>query len=224
MRDSLNRTNPNSINDALRKIRFGDFLMGQTIQARRAVNMDLQGVSAYNVATLDTLVLPDLSKAALILRATSRAGGVTGELTIVAYGTTPTAGQIAVAPNGNIVTLGSDAVTDLDIVYAPERGDVIDAVFPVVSGVLTLPTTGAYARKPILLLEAEGIEGSVLGKKIVLTPGTTPATLQARLNVAKTQVLFNSGTDALTRARVKMLVAPAFDFQAIVTSSAAELI
>lgn len=218
-REGLNRANPNTIGNHLRYLRIGDLLAGNVIQHRRRINMDALGPSAYNLATLDALVLDPSSRAVSIYRATSRAGGVTGELVLAAFGATPTTGQIAVAPNGNIVTLATDAITDLDVVYAPERGDVIESVFPVTAGALTLPTSGAYARGVVLLLEAEVLEGAVTGKKIVLVPGTAPATLQARLNVAKTQVLFNAATDAPTRARVKFLIGTQFDLNAVLTDA-----
>ena len=218
-RIGMNRANPTTVANYLRKVRVGDLLAGNVVQHRRRINMDALGVSAYNLATLDTLVLDPSSRATSIYRATSRAGGVTGELAVVAYGATPTTGQIAVAPNGNIVTLATDAITDVDITYAPERGDVIESVFPVTAVVLTLPTSGHYARGVVLLLEAEALEGAVVGKKIVLVPGTAPATLQARLNVAKTQVLFNAATDAVTRARIKCLIGTEFDLAAILTDT-----
>lgn len=204
-RVAFDRANPNTLADLMRSIALGSLLQGQLMQVRRKVDMDAAGTNPENLATLDALDLPNSGKASAILRATVRAGGVTGELTPVAYGTTPATTEIAVGPNGDIVTLATDAITDLDVVYAPERGDVIDTVFPVVSDVLTLPTSIA-TRGVVLLAYAEALEGTTTGRKIILVPGAgAPAAGQARLDVAKATVTF-AAADAVTRARVKLVV------------------
>ncbi len=221
-RRDLDRANVNSIGDQLRVLRAGHLFLGQMNQHKRKVNPSALGVNPYNLATLHALQLPDRARAATVLRATVRAGGVTGELTPKLFGVTPATGEIGVAPNGDIVVLAADAITDMDVTYVSERGDVMGNVqadsslpfyslglfLPVVAGVMTLPTSGWGARGNLLLLEAEAVSATVTGKKIILVPGAAPATGQARLNVAKTQVLFNSGTDVVTRARVKLLIAP----------------
>lgn len=214
-KDKLNYPSLMDVADILRNLAFGDLILGQINQERRNIDMTAtaQANDGYNVATLSPIVMRSalIPPATLLLRATSRSGGVTGELTIVAFGVTPTTGQIAIAPNGSIVTLTSDAITSLDVAYAPERGLVVEFTLPVATGVLTIPTsvlggTALGGNGAVLLLEAEALTATVVGKKIVLIPGTAPATTQARLNVAKTQVLFNTGTDVVTRARVKLLV------------------
>lgn len=213
VKDNLNYPVEGKISDLLRKLAFGDLLLGQMVQFRRSLDMTAaaQANDGYNVATLSPIVMrsSQLPPAASILRATVRAGGVTGELTVDAYGTTPATGHIAVAPNGSIVTLTSDAITNLDLVYVPERGLVVEFIGPVTSatGVMSLPTS-IIGNGIVLLLEAEVLAGAVTGKKVVLVPGGTgPATLTARLAVAKTSVNFNQATDTPTRARVKFLVA-----------------
>jgi hypothetical protein len=215
-RSTLNNADPNTLADQLREAALGNLLLGQMVQSKRKVNPSVLGVGSYTLGTLHALQLPDYSRASVIQRATMRAAGITaGELTVVAYGTTPTSGQISVAPNGDIVTLAADAITDLDVTYVPERGDVIDAVFPVVSNVLTLPTNRAFARGAVLLLEAEALVGTVTGKKIVLVPAASaPATGQAKLNLAKTTVTFATA-DAVTRARVKVLVGQLADLHTV---------
>lgn len=210
-RASLDRASPNTLPDLLRAISLGSVLAGQLPQQRRNVDMDVLGVSTFNLATLDALVLPDHAKAATVLRATVRAGagGIPGELTPVAFGATPITTQIAVAPNGNIVTLGTDAITDMDVIYIPERGDVIDTVFPVVANVITLPAS-ITARGVILLEEAAAVTPAA-ADKIILIPGAgAPAAGQARLDLAKATVTF-AAADGVTRARVKLLVAPVDD-------------
>jgi hypothetical protein len=221
-RAQIDNVNPNTMADNLRKIALGSFLQGQVPQVRRRVNQDANGVCAYNVATLDVLQLPDGGKACSIVRATVRAGGVTGELTAAAFGATPTTGQIAVAPNGNIVTLAADAITNMDVVYLPERGDVIESVFPVASDAITLPAS-LTSRGVVLLLEAESVEGTLVGKLIVLTPSASAAaTGQARLDLAKATVKFATA-DAVTRARVKLLVLAAEDLCTVLESEASTL-
>ncbi len=221
-RRDLDRANPITLADQLRSLRLGHLFLGQMIQHKRKVNPSALGVSPYALATLHALQLPDRARASAVLRATVRAGGVTGELTPAAYGATPTTGQIAVSPNGDIVVLASDAITDMDVTYVSERGDVMGNVqadpslpfytlgfyMPVVSNVLTLPTSGWGARGNLFLLEAEAIQATSTGKKIVVVPGNGATTAgQAKLNLAKTTVIFN-GTDAVTRARLKLLIAP----------------
>lgn len=206
-RKDLNRANTNTIGDQLNQLKLGDLFLGQLNQTKRKLNPTALGVGSYTLATLHALRVPDRSRAAVVHRATVRAGGVTGELTPVAYGATPTTGQIAVAPNGDIVVLAADAITDMDLVYTPERGEVLETTFPVVSNVLTFPTAGPWARGVSLLLEAEGLVGTATGKKIVVVPGNGATSAgQAKLNLAKATVIFN-GTDAITRARVRVLLA-----------------
>lgn len=214
-RDALNRANPNSLADEFRSLGLGDLLAGQLPQVVRGTNQVTNGTSPYNVATTQSYVPEGHSAASSIQRATARAGAVTGELSVVAYGTTPATTQIAVAPNGSIVTLAADAITDLDINYLPERGDVIEAVFGVTSNAIALSSV-LNGKKAILLLEAEAVAGTTIGKKIVLVPGAAPATGQARINVAKDQVLFATA-DAVTRARVKLLVSASADLATYLT-------
>lgn len=207
-RKSLNRANANTLSSQLSALKFGNVLLGQTNQQMRKLNPSVLGTSGYTLATLHALRCPDNARAAAVIRATVRAGGVTGELAPQAFGATPATGQIAVAPNGDIVVLAADAITDLDVVYASERGDVLETFLPVVANVATLPVGGPWARGVILLLEAEAVTATAAGPKIVLVPGAgAPAAGQTRLNLAKTTVTF-AGADAVTRCRVKAIVVP----------------
>lgn len=222
IRASFDRSDINTIADLFRKIGIGSLLAGQVPQVRRNLDPDALGTSPYNLATLDAIELPAHAKANVILRATVRAGGVTGELTPQAFGTTPATTQIAVAPNGNIVVLGTDAITDMDVVYLPERGDVIDTVFPVATNVITLPAS-ITTRGVALLAEVEALVGTSTGDKIVLVPGAgAPAAGQARLDLAKATVTF-AAADAVTRARVKLVVTAAEDLAAILEAAATVL-
>lgn len=207
-KDSLNRSDPNTLADLLRVFGIGNTLEGHVPQHLAAVDMDALGANAGNLATLDVIALPDGSKASTITRAYARTGTAgTGPLTIVAPDVTPATGEIGVAPNGNIVTLAADALTDIDVTYIPQRGDVVESVYPATAHVVSLPA-GVTDRHVITALEVEAVEGTATGNKVVLTPGAgAPAAGQARLNVAKTTVTF-AAADAVTRARIKVLVAP----------------
>lgn len=227
---SFDRANPNDIADFFRQVAIGSLLQGQLPQQYRKAN--LSAADPYSLATLGILKLPDNGKASQIVRAWARAGGTTlGELAPQAYGVTPTTTQISITPSGDIACLLSDAYTSVDIIYTPERGDsnALDKngepntsngnVFPVASNVLTLPAA-LTARGVILLTEVEALAGTVTGKKIVLVPGAgAPATGQARLNLAKTTITFATA-DAVTRARVKLLLCPSADLPTILNATA----
>lgn len=213
LKNVLNMANPNQLADIFRQLGLGDILRSETTTLRKKAPV----ASSYQLNTLQAFVLPDDAKARVISRAYARAGGVTlGELAVQTYGTTPTTGQIAVAPNGDIVVLASDAWTSVDIVYAPEKCDPVEIVVPVASNVATLP---AQVTTPgvVMLCEAEVLAGTSLGAKIVLVPGSSPSAGQCRLNLAKTQVAFNSG-DAVTSVRLKLQVCSAIDVDALLTA------
>lgn len=213
----LNAANPNTLPDKFRQMEIGNIIRALPTYLRRK-NMTL-ATNPYVLNTLQSLILPDDAKAASIVRATARAGtaGV-GELTVVAFGTTPTTGQIAVAPNGDIVTLATDALTDVDILYIPEKHDIQELTLPVASNVLTIPTTYT-ALGAILLCEAEVTVGTATGKKVVLVPGASaPSAGQARLNLAKSTVTFATA-DAATQARVKLAIVSSPDLDAILEAS-----
>jgi hypothetical protein len=231
VRQALSRVDPNTAQDILRSLAFGDVLRAAPVYLR-SVSAGTTGAVPQQLATLGCVVLPEDAKAAYILRCTVKAAGVAlGEFTVEPYGTTPATTQVAVAPNGDIVFLGSDAVTSADILYVPEKGDVLGqlansnatqntslgasgfgtgitsltlAVTPG-TGVCALPS--AYAGKTILLMQANATAGTTTGQKIILVPaGSAPATGKAALNTAKTQILFATA-DAVTSCTVDILVA-----------------
>lgn len=228
---AFDQANPNQIGNLLQSAKLGRLLLGQLPQVRRKV--DLSVASPYALATLGVFQLPEEGKASTIQAAYARAGGVAlGPLTIVAPGVTPATTQIAVTPNGDIACLLSDAYTSVDILFTPERGDSLGLdrdgnvnnvsapgnVYPVVSNVITLPAT-LTARGVVLLMEAEALTGTSTGKKIVLAPGAgAPAAGQARLNLAKSTITF-AVADAVTRARIKLLVCAADDLGNILTAT-----
>ena len=216
IREALNRADPNTLADLFRALRLGDMLRTETV-ALRSVAATLQ---PQQIATVAAVVLPEDAKAASIVRCTVKASGVTnGEFAIQLYGTTPTTRQVAVAPNGDIAFLNADAVTSADVVYIPEIGDVLGALTNTKLGVTSLtlavvPSTGvavlpaALQGSAILLMRAVATVATT-GQgtdRIIVVPGTVPATtLQANLNLAKTQVQFEIA-DAVSQAVVDVLV------------------
>ena len=216
-RSQFDQADPNTLPELFRMMALGSFLQGQAIQKRCQVGINATGtnqpvLSPYNLSTLTVLKLPPGGKASIVRRCTVRtAGVVVGEFAPQVYGTTPITRQVAVTPNGDIAFLGTDAVTDVDVIYIPERGDVVDIVLPVVpgTGVCALPAW-LTAKGVILLLECEVLEGVTRGPKVILVPTTAaPATGFVQLDVPKANVRFDTVVDAVTRVRLKFLVAPA---------------
>lgn len=208
---TFNNAKTDTLPDGLRKIAFGSLLRGQIPQQLRRKD---PAASPFNLAAVEALSLPDNAKAASVVRATVIAGGTPGELAPQTYGTTPAAGQIAVAPNGDIVVLAADLITSFDVLYLPERGDVFEVELTVTANVLTIPVA-ATTQGVVLLMEAEAMAGTSTGNKIILVPGAgAPAAGQARLNLAKTTVTF-AVADAVTRARVKLLLCAAADLDTL---------
>lgn len=211
-KQAFDRANPNTVPDLLRRVEAGTIVQSGLPIYKYKYNPDVTGaLNPDQLATVDTLDCGD-APAAVVLRATARAGGVTGELTPAAFGATPTTGQIAVAPNGDVVFLATDAITDVDVIYIPMKCKVVELVLGVIAatGVMALPL-GLRTAGILAVLEAEALEGTVTGRKRILVPGAVnPATPQARLSVAKDQLQFTVA-DAITRARVRLAVAPDVD-------------
>lgn len=217
-KNDLDKADPNSLPARMRLLKIGSLLaaMPQKLCHKAAVAHD-----GYNVSTLSKIATPEDMRGALIFRALARVGGVTAlELAIQAYGTTPGSGQIAVAPNGEIVVLTSDAWTDVDVLYLPDQYETVEIELPVATGVLTLPSWMTL-RGAGMLLEAEATAGTITGKKVVLVPAAgLPATLQARLDLPHATVQFNNATDAVTKARVKLALSPTLDRAALYAAAA----
>ena len=218
LRTVMDQAPPNQLPDALRVLGFGAILRAMKTFLRTK-NPNAAPANPYVHSTLQALTLPDDAKANTILRAYARAGtGTKGELTVSAYGTTPTGAHVAVAPNGDIVFLATDAYTNVDVVYEPEKYDVVEMVLPVVTGTLTIPTKYA-GQGVVLLMEAESLAGTNTGKFEVLVPAaSTAVTKTACLNVAKTAVMFDNTDNAVTSARVKLAISSAIDVDALLTA------
>jgi hypothetical protein len=218
--ESFAKANPNTLADHLRKMGIARVMSAQVPQAVQKVD---PAADPYQLATVESVGLPAFARASSILRATVRAGGVTGELTPVAFGVTPATTQIGVAPNGEIVVLAADLITDMDVTFVPESGEVYDLPeIEVATHVATLPTF-VTSRGVALLIEAEALTGTATGKKIILIPGAgAPAAGQARLNIAKSTVTF-AVADAVTKARLKLLIVPEKQLLAYMSESATTL-
>jgi hypothetical protein len=214
LRQSIDRCNPNSLPDMLRTLGFGSFLLA--LIAR--LYMQDPAASAVQLATLEAISLPEGAKACKVLRATSRAGTVTGELTPVAYGVTPGSGEIAVAPNGDIVVLAADAITSLDVAWVPELYETYTLDLPVASDTAVLPSA-LTDLGVILLISATPTAGTLTGAKIVLVPSNSkPATTKANLNLAKNSVLF-AVADAVSQATIVVAVVSRKDATAKLTAA-----
>lgn len=209
----------NTLPEHFKAFGFADVMRGQIPQVMRKKD---PAVSVYRpIATVETITLADNARATGITRAYVRAGGVTGELTVVAPGVTPATGEISVQPDGNIMVLAADAITNVDVTYIPERGDVdeLPDEWPVVTNVLTLPAR-MTAKGVILALEVEATAGGSTGAKGILAPGAgAPAAGFCKLNAAKTTITF-AGADAVTTARVKVLLCAAVDLDTALEADA----
>jgi hypothetical protein len=217
VREALNRLDVSAIADAFRGVALGDVLRGLPVYLR-GVAPNNSG-TPQNVSTEGVVQLPEDAKAAYIFRCTVKASGVTnGEFTIESYGTTPSTTQVAVAPNGDIVFLASDAVTSADIIYLPQKGDVLGnnqySKLGVTSLTLSVSSTGQalipapYAGLAVLLMQANAIAGTVTGQKQILVPATSAtAAGKAALSQDGKSIWFNHATDGVTQATVDILVA-----------------
>jgi|SRR5271166_334273 len=211
VRQALNNGSITGLPSFFNQMQLGDVL-------RKHLKIDLRqqtpaaDPSGSQLSTLDIVSQDQNAPASVILRAYARAagggGGTPGELTVEPYGTTPTTGQIAVGPNGSIVTLATDLWLGLDIEYMPEDGDVVVLTNqPVIPGTGVMALPSKYTTAPggvVYLLAAAEVLPTALNK-IILVPGTAPATTKANLNVAKTQVQF-AVADAVTLANVVLYV------------------
>lgn len=215
VKETLNRSDLNTLADQLRALAFGDVIASLPTTLR----VSATAASTGNFGTVR--VVSDQNAdvpAAAVLYASARAGaGTPGVLTPVAYGAIPAAGQVAVAPNGRVVTAAADAWTDLDVVYVPEKGTIVEVTANVAANTLTLPTN-VTSVGACTLLSATALTGGSVGAKIVDLPGAAAAAGEAALNAAKTTVIF-AGADAVTSATVRLLVTASVDVSALLAST-----
>jgi len=220
LKNRINAANQNQLATELQVIKFGDVVRSGTTFLRKK-NPDTAAANAAQLATLKALTLNDDAKASSIVRAYARAtaaAGTLGELAVQPYGTTPIDGQIAVAPNGDLVVLAASRYTDIDVTYQPDKADLAEITLTVVANVLTLPAA-LTAHGVNALLQAVVTAGGAVGEKVVLVPGAgAPAAGQARLNLAKSTVTF-AGADAVTQATVKVSLSASVDVDALLSAN-----
>lgn len=217
IRQGANRADLNTLADLLRKLGFGDILANLTTTLRKSATAAV----AYSGASpaVSSQVVP----AASIQKAFARSGGGgTGVALAIVATVPPAAGQISIAPNGSIITAAADAWTSVDVAYTPEKGDIVEFTGDVAANVLLLPQNILNAGV-VRLLEAEALVGTSTGKKFVDAIGAAAAAGEAALNAAMTQVNF-AVADAVTRARVKVLVCSEKDVSALLASDNTSLI
>jgi len=223
---ALNGMNANQVADALRAMGFGSFVRAMPVPLR-AQNPNAAAANPYvQASTLQTITLPDDAKANSIIRAYARAGtAAAGELgpkaTAGAPYTTPTTTTIGVSPSGDLVFLATDAYTNVDILYTPEKYDLYEITLPVASNAASFPATFTTPGV-IFVAEVEALVGTVVGKTRIQAPSNSNpgSSGQSNLNLAKSQVLFNSG-DAVTSARIKFGVSNATDLNAFLEQAQA---
>lgn len=215
LKDALNRTQPGTLADALRLLSFGDIL--------RALITYLFGAApavgnSYVGVTVQAITLPNDAKCLKVERLYARGGtGTKGPLALSADNS-PGAGEYYVTPTGDITFYATDAWTILDLVYIPEKGEMVErSAVPVAAHSATIPAD-LVARGVVLAAEIESLAGTLVAKMIVDPPGTSVATGHAALDLPKATVKFASA-DAVTSCRVKLLVAPAVDVSALLEAA-----
>jgi hypothetical protein len=220
LQDVLNDANPTSLGAALQQLHFGDVLRMLPTKLYKQV----PSTTATNVlASTHVIVLPDGAKCGKLLRAYVRAGTVNGEFTCDAgpQTTTIVTAHASRTEAGDIAFLSTDAVTSVDVLYEPLHMEVVSLDLPVVaaSGVCALPTA-LSSRGAVTILEATITTGTNTGVCKVVTPSDSvpTTTLQANLNVAKTQVQFRIA-DAVTRATVKIGLIPSVSVPALLAAA-----
>jgi hypothetical protein len=229
LKNQLNNVLPGQLADMLRAIGFGNVVRAFETYLYRQKPV---ATNPYVIATYQVITLPDDVKARVIGTAYAIAGGVTGPLTVATFasGTHPATGEISVGPTGDILVLAADALTSVDIAYAPQKLDVVELTLPVVaaSGLCSLtalinattPAGAALGAGVVVLMEAEVIAGGVTGKYFVDLPNdSNPGTsAHCSLKVAKDTVIFKV-SDAVTSARLKFGVIPGIDLNALLEAT-----
>jgi hypothetical protein len=209
LREATTRANPNLLCDILRGLAIGDILTQRVPRIMRAQVPVASDVILAAPLTCDRIQLPTACKASRIRRAWARAGGGTlGEMAIHALNANPGANEIAVAPNGDIVTRHADLYTSLDVEYEPVIGKLITLTnVPVVAatGVCALPTP-IIAKHPHLLVSAvSNTGGLVASMTITWRAAAAPASTFACLNLVGTIVYF-AVADAVTSCNLTLMV------------------
>jgi hypothetical protein len=217
---ALDTAPPQQLADLFRAIALGHFIRAMPTPLRGAIP-SVAGVNPYVVASAYCITLPDDAKAHSLFRVYARAGTATvGYLTVdnpdsVAANTAPITKHVNITATGDIIFFGADAWTSVDVLYLPEKYDVVEVTLPVVTNAILLPATQGEA---LFILEAQALVGTTIGSKIVDPPGTAVATGHAALDLGKLNVEF-AAADAVTSARVKYAVAASIDINAFLETT-----
>lgn len=216
IQQTLNRADINTLADLFRSLKLGDILRGGNVSIVLSTTAaDATGAVApatgFVVAQQQENARAAFGQATgnMIISAWGRVGaGAPAPLLPAAY--PPAAGGIAVAPNGSIATNPGDAWTSMDVSYVVEPGDIIEVTGDVVpaTGVMSLPAS-VTSRGLKVLVSATALTGGVTGnKEVVIAPAAAAG--EATVNPAKSAISF-AVADAVTTARVRVLVAPSVD-------------
>jgi hypothetical protein len=192
VRHSLNIGNPNSIAVDLQMLGAGE--------AFNLIPKTVRGKVVDNV-----LVLPEDARAYRVDSAYAM-GTSNGFKTPAAVGSgaTPSAGQVGITGDGNIVFAAADGITDALVVYLAPEGELFEDVVDVASNLATL----SGGRRARLLLAAERLSGGTAGLTTVVSRPATPTAGQAALGAADDATVAFAGADGVTRARIRYLAIP----------------
>jgi hypothetical protein len=215
----MDRADLNSLPGQLQAVKLGSAMQSQ--MNLPLYNQKPTASAVVLTATYDAIKLPAEAKASGIVMAYARktgAAGTLGPLAVVAFSdnTHPADGEIAVGPNGDLLTLGTSQYTAIDLVYVPLRADVIQLVDCVVAtNSFAIPST----YQALALLSVDASTGTSGGAKTVSAPsGSSAAAGTSRLDVAKNHVKF-ANADAITKATITLAVIPAVDVNAVLQGS-----
>ena len=113
----------------------------------------------------DTVNLPPSAKALAVFDGYARAGTYTGELVPAADPSAPTSGEIGIGIAGNLTFAAADDLTEVEVVYAPVEGDIVDATGVVASA-------GAVLSQKARIILSCTVDGATMA---VIARGGTPA-------------------------------------------------
>jgi hypothetical protein len=188
LKELCNEANPTKLGGVLNKAQLGTLLAMIPVTRVIAVSSHIG-------------VMPDEQKPAAILRCFATAGTTKGYKTVVEG--SPSATQVAINALGNLVFNSADAVSECEVTYLPQEGEIIEEIITPATGLATL----LGGRRAVQLLEGEVLAGSVPGDCTVVARGGSPSTTQCCLTNAGL-VQFNNATDAPTSVRVKYIACP----------------
>ena len=180
LRDSLNRSDPNTAHDIFRTI-----LLGAVLSTLRAVIRAVAPVS-------NTIVLPNMAKAKRVLSAYARAGaGTLGELTVSATPATPAAGEVGWSATGNILFNAADAWTSVDVEFEPmvNVAEFAAEGYPIAAGVMAVPQA---ARPAVMLLEVVAYNALGVASTVTILPPRNRSgggTMRVRLGESQRRIL-----------------------------------